>query len=183
MTKRQTTSKNPAPQARHWFRFGPGLLLALLASAIVWYRMASSGGGPRIERKTVAVPFTPAPSAPDPAWLLEQQKALRLSESQVKKLSRLRMRWDRNTQALREALEHASVAFEQSIPPPDGGRLSLEQLKKQAAPVSELSRQLLEARRAWWSEAATVLTPSQRQQAEQAWSRRLAPKPDRADTL
>lgn len=176
MKKRESTPKNPASRARRWFRFGPGLLLALLASAIVWYKMPPTDSRPRMEHMTVEVPHIAGLSAPDPDWLWEQRVALGLNEAQAKKLRHFQIRWDRNTQALRKALEDALAAFEQSMPSSEGHVLSLQQLKKQAAPVSELSRQLLEARRAWWSEAATVLTPSQRQQAEQAWSRRFMPR-------
>jgi hypothetical protein len=59
-----------------------------------------------------------------------------------------------------------------------GGRsITLPELQERAAPVTELSRQLLEARRAWWSEAGAVLTRAQRRQAEQAWGERLSRKP------
>jgi hypothetical protein len=169
---------NRRPKARRGLRFGPGLLLAVIASVVVW-RLSPpdargiASGPPRIERtQRVALPHPP-PSAPDPAWLLEQRDALRLTAPQMAKLSRLRARWDRDTRALREALDHASAEFDRSMGGAGGPGQTMEQLQERAAPVSHLSRQLTAARRAWWSEAATVLTAAQRRRAEEAWARRL----------
>jgi hypothetical protein len=175
--KRQRAPTYLAPKAGIGFRFGPGLLLVILASVIVWQKMPPTGSRPRIERKTVEVPHASVLSTPEPAWLLAQQDTLGLNEAQRRRLRRLQIRWDRNTQALREALENASTTFAHSMPSSDAGAVvSLQQLKKQAAPVSEWTRQLLAARRAWWSEAATVLTPLQKRQAEQLWSSRFVPR-------
>jgi hypothetical protein len=187
---------NRRPKARRWLRFGPGLVLALIASLLVWRQFPPAGGGPpRLERTRLdAIPnwqageerfgaqrqrrgpdpgVAPPPSAPDPAWLLEQRDALRLTAPQMAKLSRLRARWDRDTRALREALDHASAEFDRSMGGAGGPGQTMEQLQERAAPVSHLSRQLTAARRAWWSEAATVLTAAQRRRAEEAWARRL----------
>jgi hypothetical protein len=162
------------PEARHWLRFGPGLVLALIASLLVWRQFPPAGGGPpRLERTRLDAIPNPPPSAPDPAWLLEQRDALRLTAPQMAKLSRLRARWDRDTRALRVALDHASAEFDRSMGGAGGPGQTMEQLQERAAPVSHLSRQLTAARRAWWSEAATVLTAAQRRRAEEAWARRL----------
>jgi hypothetical protein len=150
----QSASRRPyraghrAPGTGHRL-LGPGLVLTLIASVIVWRQFPPAGSGPlRIERSRLnAVPNPPA--TPDPAWLLEQQGMLGLNAAQVRQLSRLRRRWDHDTRALREALAHASAEFEQGMRA-DGGRgQSIEQLQERAAPVSQLSRQLSDARRAW----------------------------------
>lgn len=171
---------------RRWFRFGPGLLLAIVASVIVWRRMppGTFGGSapPRIETAQIeAFPASP-PSAPDPAWLLLQRDTLRLSASQRKKLEMLRNRWERDTRELRGALDRASNEFNRSVrgAAKEGEHgLTMQQLQERAAPVSELSRQLADDRRAWWNEAAQVLTTSQRQRAEEAWARRFTTKNNR----
>jgi len=162
---------------KRWLRFGPGLVLALIGSAIVWHPFPPARSGPPgIERSHLeALPDAPA-SVPDPSWLTEEQQTLGLSAAQVRRLSRLRARWDRDTRPLREALTHASAAFEQEMRTSSGQGQTIEQLQERAAPVSQLSRRLADTRRAWWSEAATVLTPSQRQRAEQAWIQRFSRK-------
>lgn len=163
--------------AMRWFRFGPGLLLAIAAILLVWPHLPRSGGGPpRIARTRADAVPNPPPGAPEPAWLLEQRHALRLSPPQVRKLNKLRARWDRDTQALRTALARSAAEFDRSMVAAGGQRATVQQLQERAAPVSEFSRQLLDARRAWWDEAATLLTGSQRRRAEQMWARRLSLK-------
>jgi hypothetical protein len=114
-------------------------------------------------------------SAPEPAWLLGQKDALGLSDVQVKKLRQMRARWDRDTRELEEALTRASAEFDREMGAAGKRGSTLENLKTRAAPVSELTRALLEARRAWWEEAARVLTETQREEAERAWRERLLP--------
>ena len=170
--------RSPFPR---WFRVGPGLLLALVASFILWRQMPpmssgrSAGGPPRIERARVETASGTLLTAPDPAWLLAQRETLGLNAAQVQKLKKRKARWDRDTQALREALENASAEFNESMGRGGGKGVSLEALRERAGPVSALSRELREARRAWWDEAASVLTAAQRQRAELAWGQRLVP--------
>ena len=165
-----------------WFRVGPGLLLALVVSFFVWRQMPpmssgrSAGGPSRIERTRVETASGTPLTAPDPAWLLAQRGALGLNAVQVQKLKKRKVRWDRDTQALRAALEGASTEFSQSIGATGAQGVSLEALREQAVPVSALSRELREARSAWWNDAASVLTAAQRQQAERAWGQRLVPR-------
>jgi len=186
MAKRQQPPPTPAvaggggTPARRWFRIGPGLLLAVAASVWVWQQSPRPPGGgrpPRIERTRVdnnAVPSA-APlllSAPDPDWLLARRNTLNLTEKQTARLRALHARWQRDTRALRAALARAIAQFEQETAARSG--VTIGALQERARPVSELSRQLADARRAWWDEAAAVFTPSQRQKAEQAWAQRFA---------
>ncbi len=188
MAKRQTQAIPPRDGAtspsrgrvpvlgRRWFRVGPGLLLAVAASVWVWRQQsppAPRGGQspPRIERTRAdnRAADTPLLSAPDPDWLLARQNTLGLNRTQ----DALHARWQRDTQTLRAALARATAQFEQETAAARSG-VTIGALQERARPVSELSRQLADARRAWWDEAADVFTPSQRQQAEQAWAQRFA---------
>jgi hypothetical protein len=179
-TAHSTQHTAHSTRRRRLLRIGPGLVLALVASLVVWHQLPPvAGTGPRIERRRMDALPNPPPTAPDPAWLLEQRDALGLSAPQVRKLERLRARWDRNTRALQETLARASAEFEQGMRADSGRGQSIEQLRERAAPVSHLSRQLSDARRAWWSEAATLLTTSQRHRAEQAWGRRFHVREER----
>lgn len=160
-----------------WFRFGPGLLIALMAVLVLWRQLPPSGDqAPQVKRTRLDAVSGPSRSAPDPAWLLEQREALHLSAPQRQRLSRLRARWDRDTQALRTAMAHASAEFDRGMASRERRSFTLQELQDRAAPVAEYSRQLAAARRAWWDEAATILTAAQRQRAEQAWARRLTPR-------
>ncbi len=192
MAKRQTQAIPPrvggvAPSrgripvlGRRWFRVGPGLLLAVAASVWVWRQQSpprprGEQSPPRIERTRADNRAADAPllSAPDPDWLLARQNTLGLNRTQDARLRALHARWQRDTQTLRAALARATAQFEQETAAARSGG-TLEGLQERARPVSELSRQLADARRAWWDEAADVLIPAQRKQAEQAWARRFA---------
>lgn len=181
MTKQRTRRARPEGPGqsagsgrKRWLRVGPGLVLALLAIVLLWptLRDGMRSDRPRIERSQLAVIPAP-PAAPELGWLLEQRDALELTPAQGEKLGRLKTRWDRETQSLREGLDEASREFERGIGGGEGPPRSIQQIQERAAPLSELSRRLAEARRAYWSEAARLLTPAQRRQAEDAWTRRL----------
>jgi hypothetical protein len=155
---------------------GPGLLIAVVASVLIWRQLpATREVPPTVTRTRVEAGPVPAPpGAPEPGWLLQQRNDLRLNPKQVQKLSRLRARWERDTRALHQDLARASAEFNHHMAGDDGRGLTMQELHERAAPVTELSRQLSDARRAWWSEAAAVLTASQRRQAERAWVQRLS---------
>lgn len=159
-----------------WLRFGPGMVLALLAGVLIWNGMPRQPGpppsSPGVIRETAPGPKGP-PSAPDPAWLLTQAEPLGLTPEQTAKLTRLERRWDRDTRDLRARIDAAQAEFERGMREREGQPASMQELQERAAPVSDLSRQLASARRAWWSEASGALTPGQRQKAETMWVRRF----------
>lgn len=172
------------PLRRRWI--GPGLLFAVLASLLVWRLLPGlpgeiRGAPPHVERVPIEENRTAPPSAPDPEWLLGQRKTLNLTEPQVRKLVQLQARWERSTRGLREALDRASAEFKRSMSPAGDRRVSIEEIQARTAPVSALSRDLAEARRAWWAAAGAVLTAEQRRQVEEAWMQRLSrPSPPRS---
>ncbi len=190
-----------------WFRFGPGLLLAIIASVVVWQRQPLPRDAPartvpdaaeylkdlpqkglpqkglpqRQGRESPPLFDRALPAAPDPNWLLSQRKALALNTEQTRKLESLRARWQRDTRQLRAMLAHASEEFQRDMANEKERAVSLQVLQERAAPVAELSRQLAQARRAWWNEAAPVLSVEQRQRAEAEWGRRFLSKPATAE--
>jgi hypothetical protein len=109
-------------------------------------------------------------SAPDPHWLLRQADALGLTPVQAFKLSRLVNRWDRDTAGLKRDLDAAAADLRRRMPSRPEAKLSVQKMQQDAGPMAALSGQMADARRAWWAEARTVLTPSQRAKAEAAWS-------------
>lgn len=181
-----------APRApRRLLRVGPGLLLAALASLVLWRLSPPIPDGPApalpppAPAQGVAVP----PAAPDPDWLFTTRGALGLTPAQERRLGVLHSRWRRDTEPLRNALAQASAEFDRAAraewpskatttangaAAPRG--MTLEDIRQHAGPLSALSRDLADARRSWWEEAATrVLTPAQRERAERAWAERLTP--------
>ncbi|MBI3911743.1 MAG: hypothetical protein HY320_12535 [Armatimonadetes bacterium] len=173
------------------FWFGPGLLLALLAIVIVAPHLPSGGRGDvsfptyqqsgdhnRPPSATALQGVTAIDAVPEPDWLLGQRHALRLTASQVSRLRRLQTRWQRETRALREALDQASADFDRAMSENKGQVTTIMQLRERAAPVTQLSRQLSDARRAWWDEASRALSAAQRQSAERLWTARWTKRTD-----
>ena len=155
------------------FRIGPGLVLAVAASLLVWRYWEPTTSAPPIKTNfdtSVAAPVV-TDSPPDPTWLLQQKEALQLDAAQFEKLNRLKARWEVDTKELRAALERASNEFQRGMESGRGAKL--QELQERAAPVSELTQRLTAARRVWWSVAAGVLDAEQRQRAEKLWSRRF----------
>jgi hypothetical protein len=161
------------PASAFILRAGPGLALAFLALWLAWpaLRPGLPGSRPRLDGST-ATPVPAPPVAPELSWVLEQREALGLSPAQVEKLRRQEARWERDTRALREALAQASAAFDREMGGLSSNGINVTDLQERAAPVSDLSRRLSEARRACWTGAAAVLTPAQKGQAEAAWTLR-----------
>lgn len=154
---------------RRLIRVGPGLVLAILASIAVWAFM------PRQPSRSTILPSSAAlapvaASAPDPHWLFHQARALGLTPAQASKLGRLVARWDRDTESLRGSLQSEAEAFQKGMADRAGKPANVQQVKQDAAPMASLSRQMADARRAWWADARTVLTPDQRAMAETAWA-------------
>ena len=170
----------PPPKPR-WFRVGPGLLLAIIGSVLLWRQLPPGPGGstgpPRMERTRVDVTPVAPLSAPDPNWLLSQKEVLGLSAGQVQKLTKLEARWSRDTHELRDEIARASEEFNRDMASGGAKGVTIEALREKAAPVSALSRELTEARRAWWGDARKVLTPAQQKKAETRWQARLSHRP------
>jgi Spy/CpxP family protein refolding chaperone len=158
-------------------RFGPGLVLAVIAGYYVW-RMnlptpQPGGAAPRIERNHIE-PGRTNLSAPEPRWIMEHAKDLGLTEKQTVQLRKLKDRWDTNMKPLEAQLNEASTAVSNTLPEASSKGAAIETVRAKAAPVSELTHELLEARKAWWQEASAVLTPAQKLRTEELWSQRFA---------
>ena len=166
--------QNVHPARKRWLRLGPGLAVALALSAaiLLWptLRDGFQADPARIERSRLGE-IPPPAAAPELGWLLERKDALGLKPVQVAKLRRVQRRWDRDTEVLRGALDLAAAQFSRERGASAARGVDIQGLRAQAAPVSSLSRQLAEARRVYWNEAAQILTPRQRSQAEAAWTR------------
>ena len=153
---------------------GPGLVLAVIASVLVW-RLAPPNrtDAPRIERTRVTATLAAPATAPDPEWLLARRDSLGLDRAREERLARLATRWKRDTRALREAIDRESAEIDRAMSGKGSKNLSIDEVRDLAAPLSDLSRQLSAARSAWWSETSTVLRPDQRKRAEDLWRDRF----------
>lgn len=169
------------PPRRRWLRIGPGLLLALTAIAWGWPYLFPPDAKPKIERTLQSqLPATFA-SAPNPTWLLSQRANLKMSDAQFQKLRALQQRFARDTRELQSSIDAATREFNASMNADKSA--TMEELQTRAAPLSELSRQMADARRAWWSEAAQVLDTKQRKRVQELWSQHLAARFASSKTL
>jgi hypothetical protein len=169
--------QQPRARRRSWLRVGPGLLVALVASAAVWHLMPPEPAVPtRLSEVTLEGDATTRPSAPEPYWVLEQAEALKLNAAQRQELRRLWARWHRDTQALSAELARAQAEFSRQMEADRGRPVSMHEMRERVGPVSELSRQLNEARRAWWDDTARALTAAQSRRVERMWASRLSRK-------
>jgi hypothetical protein len=175
MSNERKTTSGREKRERKRFPIGPGLMLAIVISVIVWRQAAPQNvpAGPQVLPSHVEAAPVALPTAPDPDWLLDHWQDLDMTPEQLKRLGELHERWDRETAGLRENLALASEVFECEMAAQDGAGLTVEWIQERAAPVSELSRKLGQARRAWWQEASGVLTEQQRERAEAMWAEGL----------
>lgn len=174
-TPHAAAEKAAQPRIARWLRFGPGLFLALVATAVLWPR--TQGEGPKLDRRAGATLPAPAP-APDLEWLLRKRDDLNLRPDQVAALDRLRNQQALETRTDREALDQASTEFNRQMMGDREKGLPLPQLQDRTAAVSQLSRRLAEGRHLYWTRAGRVLTAEQRQRAEEKWTQqwtRVAP--------
>ena len=170
--------KTPPPKQqarRRWLRIGPGVLIALTAIAWGWPYLFPPDKPPVVERTLTApedAPLSAPSSAPDPAWLLSQRDALKMTDAQFTKLSALQQRFARDTRELQAQIDAATRDFDGAMNAKKAA--TIEQLQTRAAPLSELSSQMASARGAWWSESSLALNASQRKSARAAWLQHLA---------
>jgi hypothetical protein len=171
-----------------WLRFGPGVVLAVIASFFVWRFSAdpaaqaptkwAAGGRRPVMPERGALPVMPRRPAPDLAFVLAHRQDLGLTQRQVASLSAIRHRWQRETAALREELDRAATRFGQSMDAQvSAGREKGDVrpgVPESAGDLSSFSHQVAASRGAVWEEAAQRLTPFQRQQAEALWHERMS---------
>jgi hypothetical protein len=169
----------PARQRARLFRFGPGLVVALVAIVVVWRASPEHFRTPRPSLSTppsAASPHAPpeeAPAALDPGFLLDHSAELGLTPTQRQALVAVRARYDRDTGALQRELEWAARDFQGGMAAQGGKGVTIGALQERAAETSALSHQLAAARRAAWEEAAPHLTLEQRERAEALWRLRM----------
>ncbi len=153
------------------------MALAVVAGVVLARRgmlPTPTPAGPPSSRTHVEIPVATELTPPDPAWLLSQHQALKMSPHQVTRLTALKTRWDRDTAPIREALQQATTNFESSMRREADRAASPLVLRQRAAPVSQLTGQLLAVRRTWWREAAKTLNDGQAQEVERRWRARFS---------
>jgi hypothetical protein len=173
----QSIQQQPATPRQRWFRIGPGAVLALIAGYFILrsnpdrFQPARQSPPVRPGRTSMTVPAPPA--APEVAFLLEKRHELTLTPGQIRTLTAIERQWQRDTAALREALDRSASVFHRRMQEQGGKGQTLARLEEEAAAVSDYSRQLYAARRTAWQQAARQLTAAQRQRAETLWNEKL----------
>lgn len=173
-TSRRSTDGRPR---RLRMAIGPGLVLALAAAGLILWSQRNQVGAPPgggvLPGKPARTDIPPPPPAPELAFVLRQAPALALSKPQTRKLEQLAKQFEQATAGSRAELARASADFARQMRARAGNGITLSDLQKRAAAVSQLSRQLAAARRLYWARAARILTPAERARAEALWARQL----------
>jgi hypothetical protein len=116
----------------------------------------------------------PRQPAPDLAFVLGHRQDLALTRRQAASLGAIQRRWQTETAALQEALDRAASRFGKCMDEQEGQRGMPRAVPGSAGELSGFSQQLAATRRAAWEEAAQLLTPYQRQQAEALWHEHMS---------
>jgi hypothetical protein len=184
MVRKKTQSRlsrrspgRPAMAWLRWMRVGPGLLLAIVAAALLWRGRPDRSAADRVASPAAAsqrtMSYTPPPAAPPLPYVLEHGDELHLTPAQRRSLTALERRCAAETAALREALDRAAGQFRSDME----GRPASEAMRgfrERSAAIGEYSRRLAAARRACWEDAARGLTAAQRTRAEDRWRREMS---------
>ena len=179
----KTLPTDPVTAARpvrtRWLRVGPATIVAAIAGAgiVFWERGGGLDPRPRILAPMVhgggAALSTPR-SVPDPDWVWEQRKLLRLSASEAAGLQVAHERWEAEMRPLKASLDAAAHELRGANSGRSAQGVSLPSLSRQAAPFSDLSRQLAVAQGAWWDSVGSFLMPARRRLLEAAWGAQLS---------
>jgi hypothetical protein len=161
-----TTPLQSSPVRRR-ITFGPGLVLALIASALIWnrqhtpplppppghvvYEADATGVMRRVSQPSA--PTLPALWKPEPSSLL-QMKALKLTERQRHSIEAAQQDWARQRAVLEEQMRQSVASTPREHATADGIAAGLNG-------YSALSRQYESDRSLAWSRALSVLSPLQ----------------------
>ncbi|MCX6344161.1 MAG: hypothetical protein NT018_03710 [Armatimonadetes bacterium] len=169
-----------------WFRIGPGLIIALAISVLIgsqWIRTKIAqhqqpSSRPIVERQIISSSYDEKLGpTPELKFIIERREKLHLTNLQAAKLMALQSKW---AKAYGPKIAHANQAAAKTQEYLDNAkgqsRTPVAQVQTEAAPLIALSREISSARRAYWNEAAKLLTSEQRanleKEREADWARK-----------
>ncbi len=153
------------------FVLGPGTVLALLLAGFLLWR----NGGRPWWREPPAPPAAPVALpelglTPEVAWLLRHAEALALSDHQTASLAALQAGWERASQGDLTAAEAGAERLEGYLA---ADRPSVAGAQRASDELSTASANLAALRQAYWDDAWSELTATQRERVRAL--RRAAP--------
>lgn len=93
-------------------------------------------------------------------YILTNSKKLGLGNKQLEALNKLNTEWKFKSKPIMDDLNRASANFQQFMKK-IGNKASMQDIQSQAAPVSELSRQIASLRKIYWQKALQILDKHQ----------------------
>jgi hypothetical protein len=168
------------------FRFGPGILLAILAVVVIGIRerptVQAPGdrpGYPRSGWMEHAPRVTQRPAAtPDLSELLARADALRLTPRQRTTIVRLMKQWAPESAERRRDMGRAATQFTQFMQGTQRrGQGGLQEIERHATATSALTTEWLARKAYFWQHGLAALTPEQRQRLQQMPLRRRVVPP------
>jgi hypothetical protein len=179
----QTKPSGPTPAKRRVF--GPAFTVSLIAAAlVVGHRLQGERSKrrqpPVVEHRVVSGDHAPSRFAPEITVLLEESADLDLAADQQRKLETLAREWKQAAGPLKEDLDRGTKRFrEYADQAVGGGKGDLAEFQRRAEPALELGRELADLKLQFWQRAMKVLTPSQRERAEELRKNTLTPEKER----
>lgn len=150
------------------FRVGPGLIGAILLSAVAWFftrpDLQNRQGPPVVER--AALPTGRPARTPDLAELLRHGDELGLTAPQRAAIARLVKQWETESVERRRDMDQAAAAFNEFMRgAQQRGKGGLGEIQRQAAEGSALTSEWLARRAYFYRLGLAELMPEQREKA------------------
>jgi hypothetical protein len=160
-------------QKRRLIHIGPGLIIALILSALLaanWIKTERQArqqpsAPPIVERQVVSSSSDEkAGPTPEVRFILDRAEKVGLTTAQVAKLQKLQSDWTRFSEPkLAQANEAAAKTGSYLNESKGQKRTPTAHIEDQARPLMALSGEISSARRNYWNLAMKVLEPSQRE--------------------
>jgi len=188
VSKRKQGKPSPkaAPPAQPRRRlFGPAFTVSLVVAAVtVGYRLhverSKAQPKPIVEHRVVSGDGAPSRFAPEVAVLLEESAGIKLASDQRTELEAIAQDWKQTSGSLKADLDRETERFrEYADSQVGGGKADLTEFQRRAEPALELGRELANLKLQYWQRALKVLTPGQREHAEELRKNTLSPANDR----
>lgn len=171
---------------RRWLNIGPGIVLALAISALIGARYISAelaarrqpSAPPIIERQVISS-SQEEKSGPTPevSFIIDRAEKLHITAAQLPRLKALQLKWQKYYgPKIAQANQAAAKTNEYLADTKRNLHTPVAQIQNAAAPVITLSGEISAARRSYWNQAVSILTPAQRKtiqaEREAAWAKK-----------
>ncbi|MBZ0185964.1 MAG: hypothetical protein K8F91_06880 [Candidatus Obscuribacterales bacterium] len=174
MTSKQETTRFVDIRQRWWKVTGVQLLVALIGIGVIAFVSKTEEVKPIIVR-TEGESIEPRQSFLPVAFLLSEKETISLSDKQVVSLSKLQEEADKELLPIDEELQVRQTVFDDFMKSHRNSQVSMEELLRQAKPVTETGRKKRLVLERYRARAQNLLSEEQRVEASQLFRRVAEP--------